>query len=1015
MRKSLSIILIVAMLLSLSLACIPASAAEENDITLMVETWEKPWEDPLLASDWIAIGSVAEWEAAFKSSVENHKFYLTADLDFEGYTGGNPSPKNFLIDGNGHTITLAETGNGRQFFSNPGNFTAQNLVIKGDIIVDGNGDVENYGPWNSPFSKWDAQGWVKLYNVTSAVNVRYERTISGYQYPSGVIDKCADGSELENVKYVGTFTVGNKAAVATVGALVSYCKGGSVSFKNCVNDGIVQFLGKSAYYTGSPTGAPKSQGFGVGGFIGTCDGTATFENCENNADIIYSGFDMYSLEVVDQETGKKMQTENPAVQSNGSATTCTSYVGGFVGYSNAAIFENCVNNGTIYLGDAVTANHVSNVGGFYGRTGSSATPVVIRNSTNNGDITAIYNHSAHIGGFIGYLCNNTDNVIESSVNNGVITNYKTNKLNTDYTSVGGFVGYLYAPGNLNFSISVKDCVNNGDIKSNPKGAAYREMWGGIIGQAAGVPLLVIENTINNGDILMPMNRAAASFEGSAGLVGCFRTVGKHDWTNIPSASYTFKNCLNTGTVTGLHAGGIYGDNAEMAITSDDEGSSVEDFVVTFENCVNAGNIQSKDLAGGFAASVGQGGGVTVNVKNCSNGGVISSTNSAGGLFGTMTAVSVATVESFVNYGPVGAEVVDENNTVTIATASRGAGFVAGTDGVVSIYNSINLGTVKGTTAFVPFVIAGVADAEDNVYLLSATIDDGYVGGDAVEDPAELIEIANSYNIPYAANYAAIADIIAESKNLKASMYLPEADWDGLKAACAAAEAVLGAEDFDPSGYSQAEANALYLSILKPYSTFVLKSDVSSLSVAINNAKAKLLDGIEYTNASIKTLNKAIESAEAICAQGERARSTAITKAIADLDKAISKLREMPAPIDYSDLEDLIEEVNELNEEDYTAKTWKALKEVLATAKTSLSASKQNQVDTAVTNLSNAVASLELKNPKTEAPETEAPETAAPETEPVEGEGGCGSVIGGVAVALTAVIALAGVSLKKKEN
>ena len=54
--------------------------------------------------------------------------------------------------------------------------------------------------------------------------------------------------------------------------------------------------------------------------------------------------------------------------------------------------------------------------------------------------------------------------------------------------------------------------------------------------------------------------------------------------------------------------------------------------------------------------------------------------------------------------------------------------------------------------------------------------------------------------------------------------------------------------------------------------------------------------------------------------------------------------------------------------------------------------------------------------ETDAPETKAPETKAPETEEtVEDEGGCGSVIGGGAVALVAVIGSAVVLGKKKED
>ena len=79
---------------------------------------------------------------------------------------------------------------------------------------------------------------------------------------------------------------------------------------------------------------------------------------------------------------------------------------------------------------------------------------------------------------------------------------------------------------------------------------------------------------------------------------------------------------------------------------------------------------------------------------------------------------------------------------------------------------------------------------------------------------------------------------------------------------------------------------------------------------------------------------------------------------------------------------------------------------------------QNTIDSAVSALKKAqkelvekTTSSQLEGVETGAPETEAPATEAPAT-----EGGCGSVIGGAAVVLTAVVALGmGVSLKKKED
>ena len=332
MRKILSLVLVVAMLLSMVVLAVPASAeAAGNETDLMIKTWEKPWEssDPLVSSDWIAIGSLTDWFAVFdnanNAALAGHKYYLTADLDFSSCRDrGDSQPSDFVLDGNGHSITLAETGKNIVLFDKPGNITIKNLVIKGNVKAYGDNPDDKNGVFLSPFAKWDHSGWTKMYNVTSAINVKYTRTVDDGQYLSGLVGVCRDGSELENVKFTGSMTVGNRAMLDGVGGIAARTYG-NVSIKNCSNQGNIEFQGKAACYAGGEKSAPSSQHVGVGGIVGYSEGSGghvTFENCTNNANIFYSGFEMYYHAVVDPETNRKTQSTNPAVKSDGGAAGC---------------------------------------------------------------------------------------------------------------------------------------------------------------------------------------------------------------------------------------------------------------------------------------------------------------------------------------------------------------------------------------------------------------------------------------------------------------------------------------------------------------------------------------------------------------------------------------------------------------------------------------------------------------------------------------------------------------------
>jgi hypothetical protein len=174
------------------------------------------------------------------------------------------------------------------------------------------------------------------------------------------------------------------------------------------------------------------------------------------------------------------------------------------------------------------------------------------------------------------------------------------------------------------------------------------------------------------------------------------------------------------------------------------------------------------------------------------------------------------------------------------------------------------------------------------------------------------------------------------------------------------------------------------------------------------ARAEALKEADYDANSWANLQIVLANAKAALANdkitqnGLDSAASALTVAIASLD--LKKVEEAPAVIDYSKLNESINNAKALNKADYTANTWAVLEAMLKAAEAAKNAPTQSAVTSAKAALDNAIARLE----KVEV-------APAPQT-PVAEEKGCGSVVGGSAIALIAVLALgAGVAFKKKED
>ena len=121
-------------------------------------------------------------------------------------------------------------------------------------------------------------------------------------------------------------------------------------------------------------------------------------------------------------------------------------------------------------------------------------------------------------------------------------------------------------------------------------------------------------------------------------------------------------------------------------------------------------------------------------------------------------------------------------------------------------------------------------------------------------------------------------------------------------------------------------------------------------------------------------------------------------------------------VEGPDLEALNAAINaaiKLKRSEYTPESWNALQAILTAAKTAKNADNQSAIDVATEALNKAIAGLVKVADEAVTPTVK---PVAPESDEAEAEEkGCGSVIGGVAVMLTSIIALAGVTFMKKED
>ena len=417
-----------------------------------------------------------------------------------------------------------------------------------------------------------------------------EAVVSGVRYVGGIIGKTQD-SEAVNTKLA---SLGTPETVTTGVEIYNSYLSGEVTRNSSVMKLPTQGYLKTT---------TDEYCIGFGGIVGG----------SRNSFLIINGCD----------TSKDAKVD-PSI--SGENNYRSAYVGGILGYAEngSARIEQSTNN-------ALVAGRQS-AGGI---TGANRDVIIITGCVNKGTVTA---RTICAGGIMGYaktskteLRAETPSVqIISSRNNGDVTSPKR---------VGGILGETER------NVTITECTNNGAITETTT-AAQDGGCGGIAGYAIGK--LTIKNCKNNGAV----SSAKQSAGGAVGRLTSFTTEKKTDvptlheldettypdedpaeFISLSSAGSTFKDCVNSGTVTApKRVGGILGDALRAA---------------TLTGCTNRGAITENfaDLTA-LTTDTGCGGiaGYTtaaLTIEKCTNEGTITSyCQGVGGIVGKATSVTL---------------------------------------------------------------------------------------------------------------------------------------------------------------------------------------------------------------------------------------------------------------------------------------------------------------------------------------------------------------------------------------
>ena len=524
-----------------------------------------------------------------------------------------------------------------------------------------------------------------------------------------------------------------------------------------------------------------------------------------------AGLCLYNQGTIENVTSKVVISGSGyAEQTDPIGGICAEVDGGY-----APTFKNCVFEGSITFNTTTTATDKRvDIGGIVGKACSPATKIILDNCVNKGNITSNQAYS-QIGGVIGYF-GYMNLEMDGCVNEGNLT---TNG-SPSHMGFGGLIGCGHNSGNSDKKATIKNSHNKGKLTTEIEGYNGSNLHcGGIIGRVYAMPHLLVENCNNSGDIL---TGNASGWSATGGIVGNLMTVSPSmSWSNLEKATYTVRNCSNSGTISGLETGGIIGAGMQLA---------TKDVSIKIEGCLNEGTVYGTGSTGGIIGLTTRYDGAenfgNFTAKGCMNAGYVNGRGSAGGIVGEqggslVDSNIITLIDSCVNIGEVKSSFIGEK-----AEKSYAAGILGNTARNTTISNCVNLGKLVGPNMNVNNITPIVAVPVSGVVITASgnfCIDDCNAAQSYSTEKASLAEILSvvSGDIP-AIDESELTAAFDSVKSLKGSDYT-EKSWKTLVNAC----------DFASSLY---EDNII-----------VTQSQISVAAMAITAAKAALKKYVPQEN------------------------------------------------------------------------------------------------------------------------------------------------------------------------
>ena len=1030
MKRTISILVIVAMMLASVLAIVPASAAETPEGTAINS-----------AADFAAMDAAGTYYLATDITLTEmySKANFTGTLDGNGKTitlsgiptaikelkGATVSNLNLVVD---YTFTSSAAGGALSHWAN-GTFT--NITVDAKYTIPEGFDMTN--ALGALFTEINGASTLTNCVTNGSISVLNNSTYNTwsdarYNGLGGFAGKTYACGELKFINCVNNVTVyGTQKSQHTAGFIGGVESKAQLYFENCVNNGDI--TGTSGNYTG------------ISGFVGclspVSSSTTTFKNCRNNGNL---------AELAPSDGASK-----------------DGYLGGFVGrnYGSPKVTaENCINAGDI----AALNGGWSGAGGFVGNgmthgyewTTYDPGIYTFTNCINLGDITGTSSFAGGIGGaFKQHSVNGCTVQMENCANFGDIEA-------TEYA--GGMLGQI---GDYGCDIVIlKNCYNAGNITA-PNGAAG---MAGYIQHGAGSETkkdnynitnrspMVIDNCANVGTItcnfvLKDDETYTANKYVAAGILARFG-----DESNGAVVDITLSNCANAGALVNAtypeDVAQITPEYKKDDFKCNDSNISYADYNVGVNKFVKAADAATVDAKVAAIAAAAPGDTTALDealapvldfaaVDYVEGWDAFAAARDAAILLTTMAStpadiakavsdleaailglrsnanVDVTALEAAITEGAKYENAGDKYTPATFAALTTAL------DAARKTLNAASQSKIDAAAAALTAAIAALAEKPDTAALEAAiTKYDAYA--------------ADGY---VSTSWAPFADALAKAKAAKNNENSTKADVEAALAALnTAGEALVAKASTADLEAKVADINAKYNKdnyTAKSYAAVrsalqeadkaikggdVGADDIAAIVAALDAAVAGLLelgnfaeidailatvDDLEEKNYTPETWAALAEAVEAIeNAKKPASKGNISTADVADLKAALeAAVAGLVGYADFTELDALIASAEALVEADYTAESWAAVQNALKAAKDlkAKAGATAPEAKAALDTLKAAVDSLASSATEPAPTETDAPS-----------EGGCGGVIGATAVVITAVLGL-GVTVLKKKN